>query len=163
MKNRIVFMFCIVFIGILNPINGAEEMPATYSFESLSSDIANQIAVAAVAECTKRNFKASAAVVGRDGNLLAFLRNPFAGPHTILVSQKKAYTAATTQVRTSQLMSRTDLSFAPGMLLIIGGVPIKFNGKFYGGVAVSGATPEIDEKCADAGIAAVKEIMDFVD
>ena len=60
-------------------------------------------------------------------------------------------------------MSRTDLNFAPGMLLIVGGVPISFNGHFYGGVAVSGAPPETDEKCAQAGIDAVSDVMDFVE
>ncbi len=49
------------------------------------------------------------------------------------------------------------------MLLIVGAVPISFNGHFYGGVAVSGATPEVDEKCAQAGIEAVSEIMEFVE
>jgi uncharacterized protein GlcG (DUF336 family) len=49
------------------------------------------------------------------------------------------------------------------MLLIVGGVPIKFNGYFYGGVAVAGATPEIDEKCAEAGIEAVSGTMHFVE
>jgi uncharacterized protein GlcG (DUF336 family) len=49
------------------------------------------------------------------------------------------------------------------MLLIVGGVPISFNGHFYGGVAVSGATPEIDETCAEAGIEAVSDTMEFVE
>lgn len=33
--------------------------------------------------------------------------------------------------------------------------------KFYGGVAVAGADPEIDEKCALAGIKAVEETLGF--
>jgi uncharacterized protein GlcG (DUF336 family) len=139
---------------------GAEPSP-TVSLESLSPGLANKIVVSAVAECTKQGYKVSAAVVGRDGNLLAFLRNPLSGPHTILVSQKKAYSASTLQARTSQMQSRTDLSFAPGILLIVGGVPISVAGKFYGGVAVAGAEPAIDEKCAEAGIAAVQEILEF--
>jgi uncharacterized protein GlcG (DUF336 family) len=49
------------------------------------------------------------------------------------------------------------------MLLIVGGVPISFNGHFYGGVAVAGATPTIDEKCAKAGIEAVSDTMNFVE
>jgi uncharacterized protein GlcG (DUF336 family) len=47
-------------------------------------------------------------------------------------------------------------------LLIVGGVPVTFNGRFYGGAAVAGAPPEIDEKCAKAGIAEVAETMEFV-
>lgn len=59
--------------------------------------------------------------------------------------------------------ARSDLSFAPDILLIVGGVPISFSGIFYGGVAVSGAPPDIDEECAKAGLEAVADIMDFVD
>ena len=40
---------------------------------------------------------------------------------------------------------------------------IQFNENFYGGVAVAGAPPEIDEKCAQAGIDEVSEIMEFAD
>ena len=47
-------------------------------------------------------------------------------------------------------------------MLIVGDVPIQFNG-IYGGVAVAGASPEIDEKCAQAGINEVSDIMEFAD
>jgi len=129
----------------------------------LTYDLANKIVVAALAECTKRGFKVSAAVVGRDGNLAAFLRDPLSGPHTIKVSQKKAYSASSLQAATSQVTNRPDLNFAPGILLIVGGVPINVGGNYYGGVAVAGAEPEIDEKCAQAGIDAVTEALEFAD
>jgi len=139
----------------------AAEMPATVKFESISSQLASKIVVAAVEDCTKRGYKVSASVVGRDGNLLAFLRNPLSGPHTIKVSQQKAYTSASLQAPTSAMQSRTDLNYAPGILLIVGGVPISIGGKFYGGVAVAGAEPEIDEKCALSGIEAIADILEF--
>ncbi len=137
------------------------EEPVTVSSKTLTSRVANTIAVAAVQACDKRGFKVAAAVVGREGNLLAFLRNPLAGPHTILVSQRKAYTAASLQTSTSQMAARADLSFAPGILLIVGGVPISVGGEFYGGVAVAGADPEVDEVCAQAGVDAVAESLEF--
>ena len=161
MKNLVIAVICLLSVSF--SFTEASELPPTVMLESLSPDIANKIVVASVAECFERGYMVSAAVVGRDGNLLAFLRNPYSGPHTILVSQRKAYSAATLQNRTSEMKSRPDLNYAPGILLIVGGVPIKSNGKFYGGVAVAGAKPEIDEICADAGIAAVKEILDFVE
>jgi glc operon protein GlcG len=91
------------------------------------------------------------------------LRNPLSGPHTIKVSQRKAFSSATLRAKTSQMAARSDLSFAPDILLIVGGVPIQFVGNFYGGVAVAGAKPEIEELCAQAGIDAVAEIMEFAD
>lgn len=137
------------------------EAPVTISTKTLASHIANRIAVAAVDECSKRGYKVSSAVVGRDGNLQAFLRNPLAGPHTILVSQRKAFSAASLQAPTSQMQSRQDLNYAPGILLIVGGVPINVGGEFYGGVAVAGADPEVDEQCAQAGADAVAEDLEF--
>jgi len=135
--------------------------PQTLNLESLSMKLANDVVVAAVADCTRRGYKVSAAVVGREGNLLAFLRNPLSGPHTINVSQLKAFSAASLQAPTSQMKSRPDLNFVPGLLLIVGGVPINVGGKFYGGVAVAGADPEIDEKCAEFGVAAIKDALEF--
>jgi uncharacterized protein GlcG (DUF336 family) len=137
------------------------DAPVAVSVKILASHVANDIAVAAVNECSKRGFKVASAVVGRDGHLQAYLRDPLAGPHTILVSQRKAYSAATLQAPTSQMAARQDLNYAPGILLIVGGVPINVGGVFYGGVAVAGADPEVDEQCAQAGIDAVAEALEF--
>ena len=161
MRKQVFTIICLL-LASSGPAK-ASELPSTISLESLSPDLANKVVVASVADCFERGYMVSAAVVGRDGNLLAFLRNPYSGPHTILVSQRKAYSAATLRARTSEMKSRPDLNYAPGILLIVGGVPIESNGKFYGGVAVAGAKPEVDEICAEAGIDAVKEILDFVE
>lgn len=139
----------------------AFEMPNTIATESLSQNLANMAVLTAVEDCTKRGYKVSAAMTGRDGNLMAFLRNPLSGPHTIEVSQRKAYSSATLQAPTSAMASRPDLSFAPGILLITGGVPVSVGGKFYGGIAVAGAEPDIDEKCAIAGVEAITEAIEF--
>ena len=141
----------------------AAEEPAVVELRVLSPRIAHTIVLEAVRECVRRGYKVSASVVDRNGNLSAFLRDPLSGPHTIKVSQRKAFTAATTQTSTAELSTRPDLNFAPGMLLIVGGVPINFNGHFYGGAAVAGATPDIDEKCAKAGVEAVADTMTFVE
>ena len=92
----------------------------------LASYIANKIVTEAVNNCATRGYLVSAAVVDRNGNLAAFLRNPLSGPHTIKVSQRKAYSSATLRSATSQMGARSDLSFAPDILLIVGGVPISF-------------------------------------
>jgi uncharacterized protein GlcG (DUF336 family) len=139
----------------------AIEIPNILNLESLSPQLANKAVVAAFDDCTKKGFKVAAALVGRDGNLLAFIRNPLSGPHTIEVSQKKAYTAASLQASTSSMKDRQDLNYAPGILLIVGGVPISVAGKFYGGLAVAGADTDIDEECALAGIKAISDTLQF--
>jgi uncharacterized protein GlcG (DUF336 family) len=50
----------------------------------------------------------------------------------------------------------------PGALVLGGGVPVESAGSIVGGVGVSGAPgPQIDEGCANAGIAAISEELDF--
>lgn len=142
------------------PLNAAK-LPTTISLEYLSPKISTKAVTAAMKECVKRGFKVSVSVVGRSGNLLAFTRNPLSGPHTVLVSQRKAFSAATFQTSTWSLRNRKDLANAPGILLIRGGLPIQIGGKFYGGIAVAGADPKIDEACAQAGIEAIKDPIEF--
>jgi len=135
----------------------------TITVPLLTYELANKAVMTAVSECTRRGHKVAAAMSGRDGNLLAFVRHPLAGPHTINVSQKKAYTAASLQAPTgAQLQKeRPDLNFAPGILLIQGAQPINVAGHFYGGIAVAGADTKTDEVCAKHGLAAVTELLEF--
>ena len=151
----------ILVLGAGGRAAAAAEGAPTVSLSFLTHEVASQIALAATAECTKLGYKVSAAVVGRDGNLMAFLRSPLAGPHTILVSQRKAYTASSLQTSTARLQSRQDLNFAPGLLLVVGGVPICAGGHCLGAVGVAGADPVIDEKCAEAGIASVQDDLEL--
>jgi len=160
MKKCLVFGFFAAVL-LITEMAAAESNKPTIPLRFLSPELAAKAVVAAMEDCTKRGYKVSAAVVGRDGNLAAFLRNPLSGPHTVKVAQRKAYSSATLQAPTSQMKSRTDLSFAPGILLIFGGVPINVGGLFYGGVAVAGAEPDIDEQCAQTGVDAIAEILEF--
>ncbi|UCE89331.1 MAG: heme-binding protein [Pseudomonadota bacterium] len=159
MNNRTAFLVAALLAPAISAHAAATSL--TVQSRSLDSELASRAVVAAVADCVNRGYKVSAAVTGRDGNLLAFLRNPLSGPHTVLVSQRKAFTSATLQAATAQMQSRPDLSFAPGILLIQGGVPISVGGHFYGGIAVAGADPKDDEKCAEAGLAAISEALEF--
>lgn len=159
--KRIVVM---VIMTIIQPLlNAADEPSPILTIRLLTAEIVQTMVSSAVADCDRRGYRVSAAVVDRNGNLAAFLRHPLAGPHTVEVSQRKAYSSATLQTATSNMSHRPDLNFAPNILLIVGGVPIKFVGHFYGGMAVAGAPPNVDEQCALAGIAAVSDILDFAD
>jgi len=139
----------------------AAKFPSTISLKYLSPKLSTLAVTAAMNECIKRGYKVSVSLVGRSGNLMAFVRNPLAGPHTVLVSQRKAFSSATFQASTWALRNRKDLANAPGILLIRGGLPITVGGTFYGGIAVAGADPKIDEACAKAGIEAIKDPLEF--
>jgi uncharacterized protein GlcG (DUF336 family) len=164
MTKKVLFLCLVVF-----PLPAfATEGPATLAVKTLAARLANQAVVTAYNECSKRGFHVAVALVSREGTLLAFMRSPLAGTHTVEVSQRKAFTAATYQTPTSQMMEREHLKFSPGVLLLGGGLPITIGGHFYGAIAVSGAPAEktsgdVDEQCARAGIDAIREEVEFAE
>jgi uncharacterized protein GlcG (DUF336 family) len=162
MKNALIAAVLSLYL-LPSSVAFADETAPVVPLRFLSPALANQAVTAAVDDCAKRGYKVSVAVVDRAGNLAAFLRDPLSGPHTIKVSQGKAFTSATLQAVTSQVTDRPDLRFAPGVLLMVGGVPISAGGHFYGGIGVAGADPEIDEVCALTGIEAISETLEFAD
>jgi len=148
------------------PAAAESAAPASVQIRILSFETAQRLALGAAQACRRQGFQVAAAVVDRNGRLLAFARDPLAGPHTIAVSQAKAYSAATFQSATSQMAGREALRGAPGVLLIGGGLPVRVGGYFYGAVGVSGAPADQrigdrDEACARTGIDAVREALEF--
>ena len=134
----------------------------------LSAKLAQQAAASAYERCYSQGYQVAVAVVDRSGTLMAFIRDPLAGPHTVEVSQRKAYTSATYQTPTSAMMARDEIKFSPGVLLLGGGLPIRVAGHFYGAIAVSGApakkiSGDVDEACAQAGLDTIVEAMEFAD
>ncbi|WP_455365894.1 GlcG/HbpS family heme-binding protein [Kaarinaea lacus] len=133
----------------------------------LTASTANQIAVAAEEHCKKKGYQVSVAVVDRYGNLLAFVRNPLSGAHTIGVAQDKAYTSASFQGATIELANQLEfLKGTPRVSLVGGGVPVRVGGYMYGAVGISGAPREkvpgdVDDECARAGIDAAKDALEF--
>jgi len=148
------------------PLALADE-PAFVMTRVLTASTANRVAVAVEQACKKRGYQIAVAVTDRYGNLLAFLRDPLAGAHTITVAQDKAYTAATLQGATLDLMDRVAfLRDTPRMALIGGGVPITAGGYLYGAVGVSGAPAtkkpgDMDDTCAREGIKTIHEALEF--
>ena len=151
-------LFLVTLSSLMQPVFAKD----TLDTRILHYDLAHHAVLRALDECSQRGFKVSAALTGRDGNLLAFVRHPLSGAHTVKAAQSKAYTAASLQVSTTGMLQlRPDLSFAPDILLIQGGLPINVAGHFYGGVAVAGADTPTDEACAQAGLALISETLEF--
>jgi uncharacterized protein GlcG (DUF336 family) len=154
-----------LFLVITTPVQAEEE--AYVSTRILSAATANKIAVAAEQACKKRGYQVAVAVTDRFGNLLAFSRDPLSGAHTVTIAEHKAFTAATFQGATLDLAERLAfLKGTPKLSLVGGGVPVQAGGYMYGAVGVSGAPRDkkpgdIDDSCARAGIAAVKEALEF--
>ncbi len=164
MKKKVVSFFAVLSVlGLLGA--WAEDAPYV-TLRSLTAPLATQLALAAYEDCTAKGYHVAAAVVGRDGRLLAMVRSPLSGPHTIKVSEGKAFTAATFRTGTSRLMGRDFMRDIPGAMIWGGGLPINIGGHFYGGVGVAGAPEkekpgDVDDECAAAGIAAVAEEIEM--
>lgn len=142
--------------------------PAYVTTRTLAMDTAQQLALGAARACRKLGYQVTATVVDRNGNLLAVVRDPLSGTHTVEISRLKAATAATFQTATLAMEDFPELRDAPGVLLIGGGVPVRVGGHFYGAVGVSGApkrkvTGDIDDECARAGIEVIREALEFAE
>ena len=89
------------------------------------------------------------------------LRDTLGMDLTLAISKQKAYTAMSFNSATSALEGRFPGAYSvpkiDGLIIAAGGLPITGGGSIIGGIGVSGAPSGVqDEKCAQAGIDAVK-------
>jgi uncharacterized protein GlcG (DUF336 family) len=125
--------------------------------KDLSLAIATTIAQAAVEKCN--NYGISVVIVDRAGDTIIALRSDKAGPHTMENARRKAYTARTFRIPTSQYAVKYAENdpvvhqqvTLPNVIAIPGGLPVKVGDEVIGGAGVSG-TPGIDEGCVQAGL-----------
>ncbi len=97
------------------------------------------------------------------------LRDRFAGPHTVDTAINKAYTAVTFKLDTTSFTRSTQggepasgVRHLPRIVAIGGGIPIQSAGSIVGAIGVSGAPGgDADDVCAKAGIAAIRDELDF--
>ena len=146
----------------------AAQEPLT-AYKSLSPELALDLARASLADCRKRGFQVAVAVVDRFGVTQVMLRDRFAGPHTPVTAAGKAWTAASFRTSTTELnaisqpgMMQAGIRNLPGAVIIGGGLIVEAGGSLVGAIGVSGAPGgDADEACAKAGIAAIRDKLDF--
>jgi uncharacterized protein GlcG (DUF336 family) len=127
--------------------------------------LANEIALAAVADCTAKGYFVTATVVDRAGQVKAVARGDNAGPHTTESSRRKAFTAASLRSNTSALLEisqknpgAANLGQMDGILLLGGGMPIRAGNDVVGAIGVGGAPGgHLDDQCAQAALDKVKD------
>ena len=154
----------------------AKDEAVLYTFKTLSVELASKAAWGALNDCRKKGYSVAVAVVDRGGNLQAFLRDRFAGPHTTETAIRKAWTANSFHQSTSDLADflqkgsiPNQVQHNPGALLVGGGVFIRHQGSIIGGIGVSGAPPgksekdSIDGTCAQAGVDVIQEEVEFAE
>jgi uncharacterized protein GlcG (DUF336 family) len=130
--------------------------------KAMSLQMAQSIAQGAVEKCRADGYHVSVSVIDGSGLLKAFARDDGAGPGSIDVSRRKAYTALIfrrTSAETASAWATTSpVPNVEGTVALGGAVPIKSGNEFVGAVGVSGApSGDKDEACAGAGIAKVAD------
>lgn len=142
---------------------------ALVGYKSLSPEIALKAVQGAMVACRKAGYQVAVAVVDRSGLIQAQWRDRFAGAHTIEVSYRKAWTAASFRIPSGDLARETasgrpmaGIRSASRVLALGGGLPIAAAGSTVGAIGVSGAPGgEADEMCAKAGIDAIRDDIEF--
>lgn len=142
---------------------------ATYAVRHLTPETALKAATAALAECRRRGYQVAVAVVDRAGVAQALVRDRFAGPHTPEAAIAKGWTAVSFRTDTIELARVTQagqpnsgIRHLPRVVAVGGGVLIVAGGGILGAIGVSGAPGgDADAACADAGVAAIREDLDF--
>lgn len=174
-RRAIFFLILLSFTANVYANDETSKAEATlYTFKSLSLELASKAAWGALKECRKKGYSVAVAVVDRGGNLQAYVRDQFAGPHTMKTAFRKAWTANSFRQSTSVLADLlkkgtipNQVQHNPGALLVGGGELIQAGGETVGGIGVSGAPPgkserdSIDGECAKAGIQAIEEELAF--
>ena len=119
---------------------------STFSLTSLTPDVALKLATAARESCNEQGYQVAVAVVDRSGLLQAFVRDRFATPHTVEVAERKAWTALSFRIPTSEMEKATNhettmmgIRHASNALMVGGGLPIEAAGSLLGGIGISGA------------------------
>ncbi len=151
---------CTLLLVLSAPTALAEsEQPLLITIPRMTADAALQIAGASLHHCRQQGVQIAVTVVDRDGAPVVILRDVLAPALTLKISQGKAYTAASFNTPTSQLVGRfsdDSLATVGNLVTTAGGVPITAAGAILGGVGVSGApSGDTDEACAQAGVDAV--------
>ena len=144
----------------------ATAQPLTVNIKRLSLNTALRIGKAAIEKCRKEGVQISVTVVDRSGSEQVVLRDVLAMDISMVISKKKAVTAMSFNMPTSQLEGRFLGAYSVPKIaeLIVskGGIPIAIGGNIMGGIGVSGAPlGTTDELCAQAGLAAVRTDLEL--
>ena len=156
--------FGLLIAGLLAalPCFGAQTL---LTERTLSASGAQEVARVALEHCRKEGHHVTVTVLDHAGRIKVQLRDDGANPHSVEHSFRKAYTALTYRMPSSEYGKRAAGNFPasagplnlPHVTTAAGGLPIMAGKDIVGAVGISG-TPgsagggAADAKCAQAGI-----------
>jgi len=154
---------CLAFLPL------AAQAQGTHSIKLLTPETALKAAQSALKKCRDGGFQVTVVVVDRMGVTQVLLRDRYAGPHTPEMARSKAYTAVSFRTNTTELAEATQagkpqsgVRHLPGVVALGGGLMIEAGGALLGAIGVSGAPGgKEDDVCAAAGIAAIRDDIEF--
>jgi glc operon protein GlcG len=134
--------------------------------KALSLQMAECIADASLSKAVELNLKIIVAIMDNHGNLKYFTRMDGNNFVSVQMASLKALTSASIPISTKALGER-NLNMpngpylgVPGIVLLEGGLPIITNdGQHIGSIGISGANPELDGICAQAGLDAIQNYL----
>ena len=168
--NKCTGVASILIAASLTAASGAQAQDrGTFTLKHLLPETALKATRAALEDCRKRGYQVAVAVVDRSGVAQALLRDRFAGPHTPNTAIGKAWTAVSFRTNTLEFAAETQagrpssgVRDLPNVVALGGGVLIEAGGSIVGAIGVSGApSGEADELCARAGLAVIREDVEF--
>jgi uncharacterized protein GlcG (DUF336 family) len=168
MKNSVRLTGSLL-LAAMAAFNVHAEERGTFTVKHLVPETAMKATRAALEDCRKRGYQVAVAVVDRSGVAQAMLRDRFAGPHTPSTAIGKGWTAISFRTNTLPFVEETKagrpsagVRGLPNVVALGGGVLIEAGGSTVGAIGVSGApSGEADELCARAGLAAIREDIEF--
>ena len=130
----------------------------------MTQELSSKLATEALSVCHSMNRQGVVAIVDRGGNLVTLMRDDNVGPHNTQAAWRKAFTALSTKTPTKQFARQAqsspdtvNLNTVNELLLLGGGVPIKYHGQWIGAVGIGGTGgAESDERC---GTEAINKIL----
>lgn len=164
MRVLIRVRYSVVFIGFLSGTIGI-----VYAIETrpmLSLDLAKKMADACEAKAKNEGWNpVNIAIYDAGGNLKLFRRQDDAYLGSVEIAQLKGRSSVLLPFSTRYLGENIaykdpkrphGIELVPGIVVFPGGLPIKTgSGQLLGGIGVSGATSDQDEKCAQTAIDAI--------
>lgn len=151
------------------PGSGVQAAGELITQRKLSSDLGVELARATLADCRVDGYQVAAVVVDRNGDVQVAMRDDLAPPVTLEIARRKANAVilggtASSLFRDNRADIRAELNETGELLLMAGAVPVQAGGQLVAAVGVSGAPGgDLDEACAEAGVASIQETLDFAE
>jgi uncharacterized protein GlcG (DUF336 family) len=169
MRNRVkTALGAIILMPALlaTSVAGATDVVTT---KLMTLELAHDIARGAIDACRKGGYQVSVVVTDRSGEPLVVMRDVYSNKFFTQLAHGKANAVVLSSTSSGELRNNrsdivNELNHLEGVLVLAGGLPIETAGSIIGAVGVSGApAADKDEACAQHGIDAVQERLDFAD